>query len=154
MVHLSNHLCDFVRLARKATHTQLAISQLGQLSHVLKSARPGTELASPAWSARLQLEEAETLWAWDERTLAIHALRKTAIYAEQEPSVSVAPILCLLGKYIGAERVSWAESKHSFPALIWHALVATTDECDRPIFIQGGESQGSAVPKQLQARSG
>ena len=95
-----------MQLARSAAQTQLAITQLTLLYNELMVAPEGSELTSTDWKVNLQLEEAETLWAWDERTLAIRGLRWSANFAANDPSIDAAPILRLLGKFISEERVS------------------------------------------------
>lgn len=104
---LCEHLLSLARMAREASSTQLAIQQLAKLNGEITAAPESSPLASWDWKAGLKLEEAKTLWAWDEHNLAIRALKTFA--AEKHPQSlgggDMGPVLTLLGKFIGTERV-------------------------------------------------
>ncbi|KAI9024744.1 hypothetical protein DFJ74DRAFT_666004 [Hyaloraphidium curvatum] len=103
---LCSHQAQFVRLARKAGSTQLAVAQLATLHKELSSVPRHSKLASE-WDLATHCEEAKALWAWDERSLAIRKL-ETLLGTALKNSIggnNVSPIRCLLGRYVGAERL-------------------------------------------------
>ena len=104
-VHLCEHLLSFAREARDASSNQLSLTQLVKLNKEIRAAPAGSELASGDWRTTLQLEEAEALWAWDERTLAIKTLQNYLVDRNRAPGFDPAQVLCLLGKFTGAEKV-------------------------------------------------